>query len=122
MEFNMFTRIRTNRYRGMTSLLAMLYLILISALALGFYASTTVTPQLSNNAQRSARAYLASETGMDFMRPQPAKVPIPANTPPTQVIDKLYTALQNQLDGTSNLAGGNISRNGNTIYIPASGT
>ena len=64
----MITRVRNSarpqlRRRGMTSLLAMLYLILISALALGFYASTTVSSQLSNNDERVARAALASESG-----------------------------------------------------------
>src|SRR5439155_22260732 len=56
------------------------------------------------------------------MRRQLAKVRIPATTPPNVVIDKLYLNLQTELNGTSNLGGGNISRNGNTIYIPASGT
>jgi hypothetical protein len=106
----------------MTSLLAMLYLVLISTLAIGFYASTTVSSQLSNNDSRVARAYMASETGMDFMRRQLAKVRIPANTAPGDVLDNLYAALQTQLNGTSNLSGGNISRSGNTISIPASGT
>ena len=118
----MITRTRTNRRHGLTSLLAMLYLVLISALSLGFYATTTVSSQLSNNDERVARAYMASETGMDFMRRQLAKVRIPPNTAPNVVIDRLYTALQGQLNGTSNLAGGNIGRTGNTIYIPSSGT
>src|SRR5205814_8920100 len=107
---------------GMTSMLAMLYLILISALALGFYASTTYSSQLSNNDDRVAHAYLASETGMDFMRRQLAKVRIAPTTPPNAVLNELYTNLQNQLNGTSNLNGGNISKAGNTIHIPASGT
>lgn len=106
----------------MTSLLAMLYLVLISALALGFYASTTMSSQISNNDERVARASLASESGMDFMRRQLAKVRIPANTAPTSVINALYSNLSTQLNGTSNLNGGSISRNGNTIYIPASGS
>src|SRR5947207_14127412 len=99
----MITRVRSllrtqRRRKGMTSLLAMLYLVLISALALGFYASTTVSSQLSNNDDRVARASLASESGMDFMRRQLAKVRIPANTAPTAVIDKLYQNLQTELN------------------------
>ena len=117
---NMITRIDNfrRRHRGMTSMLAMLYLVLISALSLGFYASTTISSQLSNNDERVARAYLASETGMDFMRQRLARVRIPTATPPAFVIDELYDNLQTELNGTSNVGGGNISRNGNIIKIP----
>jgi hypothetical protein len=69
-----------------------------------------------------ARAYLASETGMDFMRRQLANVHIPPTTPPNQVLGELYSDLQAQLNGTGNLNGGNISKVGNTIHIPANGT
>jgi hypothetical protein len=107
--------------RGMTSVLAMLYLVLFSTLAIGFYAATTTASHVTNNDERVARAFLATESGMDFMRYQLANVSVPPNTPPEQVIDQLYSDLQSDLNGTPNLAGFSIARDGNIIRIPGDG-
>src|SRR5688500_16444283 len=51
---------RDGRRRGMTSVLAMLYLMLFSALALGFYAQATTASQLSNNERNSHQAMIGA--------------------------------------------------------------
>ena len=104
--------------RGMTAVLAMLYLVLFSTLALGFYAATTTSAQMSSNDQRIGKAYLAAESGMDFMRYQLSRVSIPPNTPSDQVINSLYSNLKTQLEGTNNLGSQTINLDGNTIEIP----
>lgn len=114
-------RIRRRTRRGVTALIAMIYLVLISSLALGFYAMTTTSSQLSTNDEQTARAYLAAESGMDFMRRQLAKVTVPPTVLPGSAIDAYYVDLQSMLNGTGNLNGGNITRDGNTISIPANG-
>jgi hypothetical protein len=96
----------------------MLYLVLFSVLAVGFYAATNTSNQVTTNDANVARAFMASESGMDFMRRQLATVHVPPNTPPDQVLDALYAELQAKLDGTSNLGGHTIARSGNTILIP----
>ncbi|MBC8108315.1 MAG: hypothetical protein H7Z14_17145 [Anaerolineae bacterium] len=108
--------------RGVTALIAMMYLVLISTLALGFYAMTTMSSQISSNDAQIARAYLAAESGMDFMRRQLARVTVPPSVQPADAIEHYYPNLQTMLNGTGNLENGSIGRDGNTITIPGSGT
>src|SRR4051812_40871376 len=110
-------RVRT-RTRGLTSVLAMLYLVLFGTLAVGFYAATNTANQVTANDANVARAFMASESGMDFMRYQLANVNIDPHITGDQVLDALYTELQTQLDGTGNLNGLTITKDGNTIRIP----
>ena len=107
------------RAAGMTSVIAMMYLVLISSLAVGFYAATTTATRVANNDAHVTQAQLAAQSGMDFMRRQMAKVSINPHTVPQLAIEDYYPDLQTLLNGTSNLAGQSISRNGNTISIPA---
>lgn len=109
----------TIRRRGIASMLAMLFLVLFATLAVGFYASTNVSSQVSANDEHVSRAFLSAESGMDFMKYQLANVHVPPNTPADQVIDALYNNLQSQLNGTGNLGSLTISKSGNTISIPA---
>jgi type II secretory pathway component PulK len=44
--------------KGMTAVLAMLYMALFSTLALGFYASVTTAVQVARNEQRNTRTLL----------------------------------------------------------------
>lgn len=117
-------RHRRRRGRGITSVIALLYLILMTTLAVGFYAVTTTSARMSNNDQRIARALLAADAGMEFMRYHMAAVAIPATTPADQLFDALFTQLGSRLNHTDNMPTGcpliSRSGDGNTIYIPAS--
>ena len=66
--------------RGITSMLAMLYLVLFATLAVGFYASTGTNAQVSTNELRRYKALGAAESGMDFMRYELFQVAIPPTT------------------------------------------
>ena len=105
--------------RGITAMLAMLFLVLFSALAVGFYAAVTTSAQVSNNDQRVAQAYLAAETGMDFMRYQLARVSIPPGTAQADVLTELEIDLRAQLNDTPNFAGKEVRKTGNVIQVPA---
>jgi Tfp pilus assembly protein PilX len=109
---------RMSRSHGITSLLAMLFLVLFSTLAIGFYAATTVSSQVSANDDRIARAFMAAESGMEFIKYQLGRVSIPPHTAVDQVMNQLYADLQTQLNGTANLGAYTISKTGNTITIP----
>ncbi len=112
---------RINR-SGMTSVLAMLYLVLFSTLAIGFYAATNTQSQVVGNDERVARASLACESGMELLRYQLGLVWIPPEPlPPDQIINELYADLQSQLKDTGNMDGLDIALVGNTIQIPADG-
>jgi hypothetical protein len=100
-----------------------LYLILMTTLAVGFYALTTTTARLGNNDERIARALLAADAGMEFTRYHMASVAIPAATPADQLFDTLFSQLGSRLNNTDNMPAGcpliSRSGDGNTIYIPA---
>src|SRR5262245_25150566 len=113
-----------SRMRGMTAVLAMLFLVLFSAMALGFYAATTTAMQVSANDEKAARARAATESGMEFMKYQLAHVNIPATiTDVDAVANDLYVDLQTQLEGTGNLGTMTLSKTGGggilpVIYVP----
>ncbi|MCC6424727.1 MAG: hypothetical protein IT447_14730 [Phycisphaerales bacterium] len=111
---------------GISSVLAMLYLVLFSTLAVGFFAAITTATQIAANEQRSARARLAAESGMAFMRYHLATAGLPARTPPDQLFDALITSLRAKFDNTQNMPSGSstisVSSDGNTITIPGDGT
>ena len=66
-----------SRRRGLASLMAMLYLVVFAALALGFYAQTNMSVQVSNNERRSKESLAAAEAGLQFIRYQLSRITIP---------------------------------------------
>jgi hypothetical protein len=103
--------------RGITVVIAMLFLTLFATLALGFYASVTTSVQVARNDLRGAKALLSAESGLQFMRYHLANVDIPPTS--TDVITDLYNDLKADLEGTSNLGANTVGLSGNTIRIPA---
>src|SRR5438046_1997012 len=87
------------RRRGITAMLAMLYMALFSTLALGFYASVTTAVQVASNEQQSTRALMAAESGMAFMKYQLANLDVPADTPQDQLFVTAYNCLKSKLEG-----------------------
>src|SRR5438128_2135155 len=63
--------------RGVAALLAMVFLVLFAAMALGFYAQANMAGQVSGNERRAAEARVAAESGVTFMRYHLASVRIP---------------------------------------------
>lgn len=107
------------RQRGMTSVLAMMYLILFSCLALGFYAHVTTAVQISSNETHAKRAMLSAESGMDYMRYVLGNVSIPEATPADQIWAALCTQVKQQFDGTLNVSGATLATpSGSTMTIP----
>src|SRR4051812_3412526 len=100
------TPIRTHRHRlrrGISSVLAMLYLVLFSTLAIGFYSATTTAVQLSGNEVHAKQAMLSAESGMAFMRYVMGNVDIPHSTPTDQAWAQFCAQLKVQLDSTPNV-------------------
>ena len=110
-----------SRRRGTASLLAMLYLFIFSALALGFYAQTNIAANISHNEVVSAQALSAAESGMAFMRYQLTKVET-QHLPESQMLVELANELSRLMDGTSNLDDGlqevGMTGTGDAILIP----
>jgi hypothetical protein len=106
------------RRAGYAAMLAMLFLVLFSTLAVGFYSSTSTAIVTADNDRRIALAQQSAESGMDFMRYQLAHVAIPPNTPSDQVVTELATQLAANLNGTHNMGSDVVGITGNVIYIP----
>ena len=107
------------RRRGVTSVIAMLFLVLIGTLALGFYTSVTTATALAKNDRRSAKALMAAESGIQFMRNRLANVSIPPNTTAADLLDELEADLLNDEQIANNLLGTPIPpRDGNVLTIP----
>src|SRR5438105_8647226 len=94
------------RRRGITSLLAMLYLVIFATLALGFYAQTNMSSQLSNNERRSNEALVAAECGLQFVRYELSRVTLPPTPTDDHVFEEMNMDLASDLNGTGNLANG----------------
>jgi hypothetical protein len=118
----MVTRLSCNRRRGVTSMLAMLYLTLIASLAVGFYASTNTGVQVSANEQRRYKSLGAAESGMDFIRYQLHQIAIPPQTLAANLITEIHKDLAFQINGTPNMKGAmtvGMDLLGTEINIPA---
>ena len=100
--------------------MAMIFLVLIGLLALGFYSQVTTAGRLSKNDQNGARALAAAESGIKFMRFQLARVDIPPGTATTgDLLAQLQDDLKAAMQSSGNLNGGTIALANNAITIPA---
>lgn len=112
---------RTGRRRGMVAVLAMVFLVLFSALAIGMFEVGTTQLQVGDNNVRISRALRASESGMQFARWQLAQFTVPATTTQSQLLSLAATQLQAQLNGTRNLGTMTVGyqAGGTSISIPS---
>ncbi|MDB5171960.1 MAG: hypothetical protein JWN51_733 [Phycisphaerales bacterium] len=114
-----FRRTQSRRH-GVASLLAMLYLMLFTALAVGFYSATTMSVQISKNERSIEQAQLAAESGLQFVRYQLGCINVPAATPDASLLTTVAGLLETQIGGTANMNGHHVSVSSGVIYIPAS--
>ena len=96
----------------------MLYLVIFAALALGFYATTNISAQLSANDQRAAEAQQAAESGLQFLRYHLNAVQIPGGLTPEQSFEQLYTQLNARLAATGNFTGKSIGYRATAGGVP----
>jgi hypothetical protein len=113
-------RNRTSR-PGITAVLAMMYMTLFAALAIGFYASVTTSVKVAANEQTQVRAMRAAESGMAFMKYHLANLGIPSNTAPALLFDKVHEKLGQRLNGYANMGGYTVHKSADRITIPSPG-
>jgi hypothetical protein len=99
-------------------MLAMLFLLMFSTLAVGFSAASNTAILVSHNDQGTTLAQTAAESGMDFMRYQLAQIKMPPSTPPNMVMTQLFTQLSANMNGTHNMGSNVVGLSGNVIYVP----
>ena len=88
----------------MASLLAMLYLVIFAAMALGFYAQATVSSQVATSELRTHEAQLAADAGLAFIKYHLSALDVPF-LPPNRLMEEISMQLAGRLDGTPNLGG-----------------
>jgi hypothetical protein len=103
----------------MTSLLAMLFLVLFAVLALGFYAASTVSVQVARSDVEASESAVAADSGLNFMRYQMARLRVPAGTTPAQMLHEVYNQLASNMDGTANLGANAVGFDGTTVSVPS---
>src|SRR6185503_1186272 len=108
-----------NRRRGITSAIAMIFLVTMTLMALGFYAMTTTATQLSKNDRRTAKSLMAAESGIQFMRNRLAHVNIPAGTTPANLLTELFNDLSVDNTVLGNIGSAQVKKSGNIVTIPA---
>src|SRR3954463_4582394 len=93
----------SSRRRGVTSILAMLFLVLFSVLAIGFYASITTGVQIANNERHATNSLLAADSGMAFLPYRWSIFVVPATTTQGQLLPLVANNLASQMNGTANM-------------------
>src|SRR6476660_6024512 len=84
--------------RAVTSVIAMMYLVLFACMAVGFYSASGTAVEVSQNEQEQVKALGAAESGMDFLRFQVGTVIIPPSSTGATMMNTVYTQLASQLD------------------------
>ena len=112
-------RLTTPRH-GIAAILAMLYLVLFSTLAIGFYVATTMSGQIARNQRSLEQGQAAADGGMQFMRYQMGQMLIPPTVTQAGLMDAVAAQLGLLLNNTPNMNGHLVQNSNGAIYIPAS--
>ena len=99
--------------------MAMLFLVLFSTLAVGFYATAVTCAQIAKNERGSQLALAAADGGMQFMRYRLGQMTVPGGTPQSALLTAVATQLALTMNGTSNMNGHSVQVTNGTIYIPS---
>lgn len=110
-------RRRTARH-GIASLMAMLYLLIFSTLALGFFSAVTTAAQLAANDEKALGAQSAVESGLAFLRYELSRVRVPGNTAPNQMLAEVCKDLLAQQALSGNLGTRTVAVVGDHIEYP----
>lgn len=100
-------------------MLAMLYLVLMATLAVGFAAATQMSAQISKNERSMNQARGAADGGTQFVRYQLGQMSIPATVPTSGLMAAVAQALGQQLNGTPNMNGHTVQNSNGIIYLPS---
>ena len=89
-------------------MLAMMFLVLFGALAIGFYSSVNTSVQIAGNEGDARKALLAAESGMTYVQLLLSKVLIRRGTPENQVWGQVVPQVVGQVQGKDVLKSGTV--------------
>src|SRR5438128_2271904 len=88
---------RLSRRHGLSSLMAMLFLVLFSTLAVGFYTASGTSAQISGNNRKLSLAQSGAEAGTQYIRYRLYKMVIDPTTPDAGLMDAIAADLNAQM-------------------------
>jgi len=110
---------RKRARRGVTAVLAMLYLTLMASLALGFYSASNTAVMVTYNEQKVEQARLAAESGLEFARYHISRISIPAKTAKEKRFEVFCTKMAENINGSGNINKGSIYVAPGIVRVPA---
>ncbi len=108
--------------KGLTSILALILLVVMAALAVAYATASNAGLQQSHNHAGIQRRLLQSESGLAYMTYIMRGVTVSGPVRGQAMLNALAAALQTRMNGTANLHGAQVTINGSTISIPSIAT
>jgi Tfp pilus assembly protein PilX len=96
----------------------MLFLVLFSTLAVGFYTASATSSQISGNNRSLSLAQSAAEAGTQYLRYRLYKMVINPTTPDSGLLDAVAADLNAQMNQGAVMNGKVVTNTGGVIYIP----
>ncbi len=96
----------------------MLYLVLFSTLAVGFYVASSLSTQVSRNERSSTIAQQGAESGMEYMRYQLGAMTVPPGTTNDTLLATVYGLLSSSMNGGPNMGPDVLTLSNGKIYVP----
>src|SRR4051812_7936208 len=109
------------RRRGVAALMAMLFMVVFSALALGFYATVNMSAQVSANERNASEAMATAESAIAFIKYHLNCLDVPDTIPADNQFEEADMQLSGNLDHTDNLNGGVVGYDVGVMTIPEKG-
>ncbi|HSZ57970.1 MAG TPA: hypothetical protein VK797_20060, partial [Tepidisphaeraceae bacterium] len=103
----------------MASVIAMLFLVLIATLAIGFYTATAMSSQIAGNEKTKDWSREAADSGIRFIRYQLGAMNLPLGTNSANLMANLASQLGGALNGSANMGANVVTVSNGTIYIPS---
>jgi cytoskeletal protein CcmA (bactofilin family) len=113
---------RPTRRRAISSVLAILMLAILFAMAVSLASVSNTNSLQASNLARAETARMQAESGVSFLVQKLSNVTLSSSSDANLALSSIYSSLAAQLNGTPNLNGAAVSRSGGVITIPAIAT
>jgi len=110
------------RPAGIVSVLALIFLVIFSALGASYTAFANGSLLQGRNHADRLTARFQAESGMSFLLNEMNQASIPAGTDAQTLLNAVATGLQTRLDGSANLGAAVVAYDGATIAVPTIAT
>jgi len=111
---------RSARNPGFASVMGMIYLVVMSALAVGFFTAVDMANNVSDNEQNIHQSLMAADQGMTFARYQLANITLPAGAIQPNLMSTIYSNLSTAFNPTGSSLNPNLG--GHAPTTQGSGT